>query len=388
VIRSGGAIIAKFAIALIITLICVTTCGAAAAKRHRMAPATAPTTTTRAAEELGPDVVILKELVALYEPVPFDHRSHAAMSQMWDGCTTCHHRPPQSPATRAAAASRPVDTHDQQSSERIPACKSCHELGDDRAAADVRMPSLKGAYHRQCLNCHKEWTHENACVKCHQPLNKRDPKREIGPTADDIVGRMHPPIPPPADKVYTARFTPAAGNRVLFRHKEHVEGFGLKCVSCHHQDRCANCHDPGGVRTSHPLTPGRTWKDSHGPCAACHQQDRCDHCHHPEGQPDPPPFEHRLTGQILDKDHATLACADCHAQLKLKQTPTCGGATCHKSRPTIALPNDRPGSMAPTATQPAPGVSAAAAEQEITIHDDANPTTRPTTRPRIVRIRK
>jgi hypothetical protein len=342
----------------------------------------AGTATTRSTE-LGPDVVVLKELVALYEPVPFDHRAHAGMSQMWNGCTTCHHRSPQ-PTTQSTT--KPLDVRDQNASETVPACRSCHEVGDDRA--DVRMPSLKGAYHRQCLNCHKEWTHENACVMCHKPLNGRDAGQEIEPTPDDIVGRMHPPIVPPKENVYAMRFTPAAGGRVTFRHDEHVGAFGLRCVNCHHENRCSNCHDSNaGTTTGRLLRPGRTWRDSHGPCVSCHQQDHCDHCHYPEDQRAPPAFEHQFTGQVLDKDHAQLACAKCHAQLKLTEPPTCGGARCHKSRPAIALPTDRPGPLVAT-TRPAAGVRAAMLEKEITLHDEP-PTTRPaTTRPSLIRIRR
>ena len=51
-------------------------------------PATAP------AQNYGPDVVMLRELADKFEPVPFNHRVHARMADMWDGCLTCHHRPP------------------------------------------------------------------------------------------------------------------------------------------------------------------------------------------------------------------------------------------------------------------------------------------------------
>jgi len=43
-----------------------------------------------ASQRAPPETVMLDELVAQYEPVPFDHKAHASMAQMWDGCTTCH----------------------------------------------------------------------------------------------------------------------------------------------------------------------------------------------------------------------------------------------------------------------------------------------------------
>src|SRR3954471_5536178 len=100
----------------------------------------------------APPLVVMNELEALYEPVPFDHQSHAKMSEMWDGCETCHHRKP-NPATR------PVDlpaTRTQSDAAAIPKCSHCHEASAE--GVDLRRPSLKAAYHRQCLNCHREWT--------------------------------------------------------------------------------------------------------------------------------------------------------------------------------------------------------------------------------------
>ena len=41
-------------------------------------------------------------------------------------------------------------------------------MSPTRATVDLRQPSLKGAYHRQCINCHLDWSHENACGFCHE----------------------------------------------------------------------------------------------------------------------------------------------------------------------------------------------------------------------------
>jgi hypothetical protein len=293
--------------------------------------------------ELGPDVVVLRELEDLYEPVPFDHKSHAKMAEMWSGCVTCHHRSPQ-PTTQPAAAEL-MGKKTQAAAGAIPACKSCHPVKSPDA--NIRIPNLKGAYHRQCLNCHREWTHANQCVACHKPKNGQAAPAGT-PTPDDIIGRMHPPIPEPDVKIYKTRFTPADGGNVLFRHKEHVGGFGFKCVSCHHRDNCANCHDATAKTSgSRPLRPGKTWADSHGPCMSCHKEDRCRHCHYKDNQPAPKAFEHVTTGQALDADHVRLGCGQCHANLRLKVGLTCGDSKCHKDK-TITYPAQRPGSVPST----------------------------------------
>jgi len=224
--------------------------------------------------ESGPDVVVLRELENTYEAVPFEHKLHAKMAQMWNGCVTCHHRSPQPDAGAAPPAA----------SAQVPACKSCHPAA--AAEAEIHMPSLKGAYHRQCLNCHQEWMHENACVICHKPKQDRQ-VGQVDPAPDDIVGRMHPPIPEPDNKVYRMRFTPADGGNVLFRHREHTVTFGIKCVNCHYRDNCVHCHGPtGDTSEQKPLRPGMTWNESHGPCMGCHREDRCRHCHYKDdGEP-------------------------------------------------------------------------------------------------------
>jgi hypothetical protein len=337
--------------------------------------------TTRAID-LGPDVVILNQLVDRYQPVPFDHRGHATMAQMWNGCTTCHHRKPTTrPTTQSMAAE-----HVQASSDEIPACKTCHSVAEHEA--NIQMPSLKGAYHRQCLNCHKQWTHENACVMCHAPIDRTTPATIAATTRpaspDDIVGRMHPPIPEPEEKSYAARFEPAPGRNVLFRHAEHVKGFGITCATCHRDDSCSTCHDGNGDRPQ-VMKPSKTWRQSHAACVTCHEQDRCQHCHYKDGETPPPPFDHRVTGQSMDDDHAKLACVKCHALLKTNVDPTCGDAKCHgKSDRPIVFPNDRPGPIVAT-TQPARTIRAAMIAQEILSVPSA---TQPATKPTVLRIRK
>ena len=303
--------------------------------RGELVPATQPAT-------IGPDVIVLNELEKLYQPVPFDHRAHAQMADMWDGCETCHHR---KPIKRSGNSTTPVEPQrSQAAAAQIPQCKSCHEVTEE--AASINMPNLKGAYHRQCLNCHKEWMHDNACVICHKP---KDPRLIVAstspaPTVDDITGRMHPPIPEPAMKLYKARFTPAVGSNVLFRHRDHTERYGLKCAGCHRRDNCSDCHDGRTHIATPPVRPGRTWKDSHSPCVSCHQSDRCGHCHYKDGDPAPLPFDHRTTGQALDKDHAKLKCGECHSLLRSTQKLSCGPSACHE-RPSISFPKDKPGPM-------------------------------------------
>ncbi|MFH0980949.1 MAG: cytochrome c3 family protein [Planctomycetota bacterium] len=318
-------------------------------------------------QKRGPDIVILDELQDLYLPVPFDHRGHAQMAEMTEGCAVCHHYTPEGSAH--------------------PACKNCHEAlpkGKEKTSVeDMRKPSLKAAYHRQCMSCHREWSRGTQCDACHPPRTSPDQKI---PTSRDLLGPMHPPIPEPHTEIYTPQSEPAPGAKIIFRHKEHIDRFGLKCAECHREDSCLRCHEKvakGEERT-------RTHAEHHKPCSLCHNvenKDACDHCHWKEGQAKPKPFDHAdvgwplskhheklgcrschprapfvkrdkncnachsawapdtfdhaVTGQKLDGNHAEITCKDCHADRKFDAPPKCDA--CHEPDQGITFPSRRPG---------------------------------------------
>jgi hypothetical protein len=90
----------------------------------------------------GPEVSILNALENRYEPVTFSHDMHALMA---DDCATCHHH------------SDPGQTL---------ACGECHGAPFD--PKNLNMPGLKGAYHLQCMGCHREMdSGPVGCTECH-----------------------------------------------------------------------------------------------------------------------------------------------------------------------------------------------------------------------------
>jgi len=255
-----------------------------------------------------PDLVILDELEDLYLPVPFDHKGHADMAGMTRSCTVCHHYTPEG--------------------TEHPACKSCHEVSPVRE--NMRKPGLKAAYHRQCLACHREWSHETNCVICHAAkLGHGEQPVATRPSKGDIMGRMHPPIPEPDTEVYSVHAVDAE-SRVIFRHKEHIYRFGLRCVECHHEDSCDRCHEVGRRHEQRVVT----LEEHHKPCKRCHVADmrepdgECDRCHWKAGQSAPAPFQHTMTGWALGDHHERLSCRLCHATLPFtKLDRTCNN--CH-----------------------------------------------------------
>jgi len=309
----------------------------------------------------GPDRVILDRLAELYLPVPFDHQGHSEMADMMGGCAICHHHTPEGVAH--------------------PPCETCHEISPE--AEDVRKPGLKVAYHRQCVSCHREWSGATSCTACHLPRVGQDPDAS---TAEGLPGGMHPPIPKPHTEIYESKSTPNPGTKIVFRHKEHIDRFGLRCADCHREDTCSRCH---GEREDAEQSD-RTRTEHHAPCSRCHDVENkaaCDHCHWNEGEAKPKPFEHAttgwalnrfhlalacrtchkdvpfrrldrncsachsswspssfdhaVTGQLLDRDHEESACADCHTERKFDSPPRCDG--CHEEDEEVTFPAKRPG---------------------------------------------
>lgn len=314
----------------------------------------------------GPEVIVMSKVSKQYGPVVFSHRLHAEMSEMSGGCYGCHHY--------------------NSTSMTILSCKECHP--PVRARSDLSMPDLKGAYHRQCMDCHRQWSKSTECTGCHL---KRGPDQtaEEALKAARLKGRSHPEVPLPQRVVYETRSQ--LRTFVTFFHNDHAERFGLKCSDCHKQEGCVRCHDrsqvaaQGTAVADRAAKPQRSMEALHAPCFSCHQTDKCEECHVAQpmeafdharsaGWPlnrfheklscqkchgqkarftkvgrecgnchsgwAPGTFKHEITGLRLDAAHAELDCETCHADRNFEAAPTCDG--CHDDK---AYPRDKPGTV-------------------------------------------
>jgi len=261
--------------------LCPTHTWAQTASRHKLAEA--------------PDSMLLNKLVNEYNPVHFYHKLHAQMSGMGKGCQTCHHYSPPG---------------------HIPPCTQCH--GGEANPANLNQPSLKGAYHRQCLSCHREWSHDTKCYLCHSPLDEKS-AIDAGYDSTDIMGISHPIITVPNKKVYYTPYKP--GTIVTFYHQEHIDLFGLRCVDCHQKENCGYCHD-----ASKPTKLAKSMEEIHGVCSGCHGNDRCVKCH---GGSEKPAFAHATTGWKLNRFHAELVCRACHPTGKKISRLATDCVSCH-----------------------------------------------------------
>jgi hypothetical protein len=306
----------------------------------------------------GPELVKidkLKHQTDVYTPVVFTHRLHAEMSGMSGGCKTCHHYNPQG---------------------QVIGCSECHE--PTRKREDVSKPDLNGAYHRQCMDCHRQISGKTNCVECHKlNVSSQQPQTQNLMTAKDK--KVHPVIVAPSSvKFDTPR---APGKMVSFFHEEHIKLFNLDCQNCHSNENCIKCHTANKMDSAKE----RTTEQKHAVCSSCHNtKENCTSCHankptagfnHKEitgfdlsrfhskltcnrchvekgnfgllkgecvnchGTWTQENFQHKKTGVVLDEVHLTLSCTDCHQEKNYKN-PVC--TNCHDDK---SYPKNIPGKM-------------------------------------------
>lgn len=206
-----------------------------------------------------------------FGPVNFSHRLHAEMSAMSGNCEICHHYNPPG---------------------NIIPCADCHEV--ERKRTDISKPDLKGAYHRQCMECHNEWGPRNDCSQCH------DQKEEKKAASIE----SHPEIETPEKIVYETDFDD--GKLVTFFHTDHNKLFNLECADCHQNESCVKCHNPEYEKTQEDLS----MEEKHEKCSTCHEvEDDCASCHQSKERK---AFNHAQTGFALTGNHAGLECVQCH----------------------------------------------------------------------------
>lgn len=251
---------------------------------------------TRLEADMGPDVVILDQLEDLYVPVRFDHAAHAGMVEMGEGCETCHHFTP------------PNSEH--------PACRECHPASIQHE--DLAQPGLKGAYHRQCMDCHTEWDHDTKCEVCHA---KKAGGRLHGTATTFSHERHYDAIGMKELIVFETEYD--EGDKVPFHHLNHSRKYELNCSLCHVQQSCSQCHVNGSE--SHPMgSPDEV--DMHDTCYICHQDNECETCH---GRDPDDLFDHASTGWPLKPYHAELHCRSCHGSTGKYTRPDPACSNCH-----------------------------------------------------------
>ncbi len=87
------------------------------------------------------DVIVLPKTGHRKPPITFSHRAHA--DDYGATCVECHH------------------------TGKNVKCSSCH-LRRDKG----NIINLKGAFHQQCLGCHRKTSGPKACGRCHHAAQR------------------------------------------------------------------------------------------------------------------------------------------------------------------------------------------------------------------------
>lgn len=250
--------------------------------------------------EDAPTLLIIDTLQSKYAPSVFTHRLHAQMGEMLGGCESCHHHNPPG---------------------KVRPCIECHK--PKRDLNDLSRPSLKGAYHQLCINCHRswdsDWSKTSDCYFCHPKAGE-----SLSQTPEqlaELAKKRHPA--PKTPELFVLKSDYEEAPLVTFRHKEHVFTFGLQCKSCHQDNACADCHRSPTKEKSVSL--------EHDNCLPCHQtaiDENCEHCH---DNKEKPAFDHAKTGWPLKPFHKKLTCQTCHKDQVEFQPLNTDCNTCHKT---------------------------------------------------------
>ncbi|HEY6435046.1 MAG TPA: cytochrome c3 family protein, partial [Ignavibacteriaceae bacterium] len=308
--------------------------------------------------EQTPALIVIDQLSNRYSSVNFSHRIHAQMSEMGGGCKGCHHYNTSGPILK---------------------CSNCHDVS--RKRENVSVPDLNGAYHRQCIDCHREWSGTTDCNSCHLPKKEMNSDETVN-LQKKYSNKNHPAVLEPKKIVY--RTNSDKGNIVTFYHNEHTGIFGIECKSCHKDESCSKCHSPEpkqkvekiSVEMKHKTCSGCHDTKSKNECESCHStkemapfthltatgfnlksyhsklscvschktktvfsglNSSCQSCHDAWNSSN---FNHKVTGLALDETHSEFDCTDCHENEDFSKKPYCEG--CHDE---LTYPDSKPGNL-------------------------------------------
>lgn len=269
-----------------------------------------------------------------------------------DDCSHCHtepQRPTGLSRTRLASVQFSHKTHVGRAEGD---CAVCHE---DVVEAEDPAESTRPEMLDECMNCHREDFRKIGCIKCHDDFQDLKEKPfGLFDHSPDFLDK-HGPIAKGNMQVCShchqqddcsdchSRMTPMRPSRMhsdepdrlflhradwITRHPMEARLDTSRCLTCHKQERCVDCHNDYNISASgsvglgpHPASwLNRNSIDFHGTaarrniatCRACHDRGEatnCIACHKvgaSGGTPHPPGWSTRLG------ESSTDACRWCH----------------------------------------------------------------------------
>lgn len=128
------------------------------------------------ADGQAPKYITINFLANIYQPVFFDHDLHAGYA----ACVECHHH-----TANASATDPSCNVCHRSGGPKAPAsCRECHPVNRFKDANPssqryssyhIDIPSLMGAYHLNCIDCHEViGTGPTDCTGCHELTDKAE----------------------------------------------------------------------------------------------------------------------------------------------------------------------------------------------------------------------
>ena len=99
------------------------------------------------AQKTAPDTITLQSEGGKFGPVPFPHKTHVEKEKI--DCSKCHHK--------------------DKNPKEPGGCMPCHDRNEVKNGA----PPIKDAYHKNCIDCHKQSVEKKVsaptkCNECHK----------------------------------------------------------------------------------------------------------------------------------------------------------------------------------------------------------------------------
>jgi len=213
----------------------------------------------------------------------FSHEQHVVTNEI--ECATCHQAVP------AGAMSKPDHSvcstcHEIDEENPSEACLQCHKA---KTAAEIEVRYPQQMEKKEMVFSHEKHTYMDAkCENCHIRATKSTSSRDdISPPKEACLGCHNDQTAPLKD----CNLCHVESSPVNATHKTDWEAqHGLeskfassKCLVCHREDTCIECH-----QDKKPRDHTNTWRIvTHGAeagwnrsrCMVCHQEDFCERCH-------------------------------------------------------------------------------------------------------------
>ncbi len=131
----------------------------------------------------APETVTIDVLSELYDPVEFNHAGHIEMVE----CSDCHHHTVGTVSKRWNC----IKCHNNPLAGDTVSCSDCHPQDrfssqylatlDDPELFHKEKPGLKGAFHLNCVGCHREMDGPTGCEECHKMSLAGEKRFNAGP---------------------------------------------------------------------------------------------------------------------------------------------------------------------------------------------------------------